>query len=184
MIKNDGSVSNEERFWQSFSAILGDEVRKEEERLAVFYAGDFQKVKDVCGYTSCAREIIDRLKETELMVVLATSPLFPTVATESRIRWAGLEPGDFAYVTTYENSRYCKPNPLYYIELCERLGLSPEEVVMIGNDVGDDMVAESVGMRVFLLTDCLINHKSADISGYRQGGFPELFNFMEEIINE
>ena len=28
---------------------------------------------------------------------------------------------------------------------------------MVGNDVGEDMVAETLGMRVFLLTDCLIN---------------------------
>lgn len=27
--------------------------------------------------------------------ILATNPLFPTVATKSRIRWVGLEPEDF-----------------------------------------------------------------------------------------
>ena len=144
MMKNDGSISNEERFWQSFSAILGENVRKEEGRLADFYTNEFQSIKNVCGYTPLAKDLIDRLKTTDLRLILATSPLFPRVATESRIAWAGLEPGDFEYVTTYENSSYCKPNPTYYTDLCEKLGLLPCEVVMIGNDVGDDMVAERV----------------------------------------
>ena len=34
---------------------------------------------------------------------------------------------------------------------------------MVGNDVGEDMVAEKLGMQVFLLTDCLINIKNVDV---------------------
>ena len=184
MMKNDGRISNEEVFWQSFCAILGDEVRGEEELLREFYATDFQKVREVCGYTPRAKELIERLKATELKIVLATSPLFPTVATESRIRWAGLEPCDFIHVTTYENSRYCKPNPTYYTTLAKELGLLPEECLMVGNDVGDDMVAETVGMRTFLLTDCLINKTDRDINEFKHGSFAELFEYIEEIINE
>lgn len=184
MMKNDGKISNEQVFWDSFAAILGEGVRGEMALLDEFYAGDFQKVKEVCGYTPRSRELIDRLKHTDLRVILATSPLFPTVATESRIRWAGLEPTDFEFVTTYENSKFCKPNPLYYVDLCERLGLDPREVLMIGNDVGDDMVAETVGMRVFLLTDNLINKAGRDINDFRHGGFDDLNSYIEEIINE
>ena len=35
---------------------------------------------------------------------------------------------------------------------------------MVGNDVGDDMVAGELGMKVFLLADCLINKTNKDIS--------------------
>ena len=184
MIFNDGSKRNEEVFWQSFCDILGDGVRQEEDRLNEFYKTDFQRIKDVCGYAPLSRRIIDRLHEAGVTTVLATSPLFPRVATESRIRWAGLEPSDFALVTTYENSRYCKPNPIYYTELLSQMQLLPEECVMIGNDVGDDMVAAELGMRVFLLTDCLINRKNRDILDFPRGDFDALLNFIEEIINE
>ena len=182
MMKNDGGLSNEEVFWQSFCQILGDRVRDEETRLEEFYKGVFQAIKNVCGYTPRAKEIVERVKTAGLTVVLATSPLFPKVATDNRIRWAGLEPTDFAYVTTYENSRFCKPNPIYYIDLCEKMGLNPKEVLMIGNDIGDDMVAGEVGMHLFLLTDCLINRKEKDCSTIKQGGFDELFDYIEEII--
>ena len=184
MIKNDGTLTNEERFWQSFSEILGDGVRGYEKELDEFYKTEFQKVSAVCNPTPKTRELIDLVKGSDLRVILATSPLFPAVATESRIRWAGLTPDDFEHYTTYENSIYCKPNPMYYKKLLEELSLSPEECVMIGNDVGDDMVAESLGIKCFLLTDCLINRKGEDITKYTHGDFDTLINFIKEIINE
>ena len=96
-----------------------------------------------------------------------TNPIFPAVATESRIRWAGLEPEEFALYTTYENTSYCKPNPAYYRDLIRRLSLDPQRCLMVGNDVSEDMEAASAaGMQVFLLTDCLINRKERDIRVY------------------
>ncbi|MBO7217296.1 MAG: HAD family hydrolase, partial [Clostridia bacterium] len=103
------------------------------------------------------------------------------VATDSRVCWAGLKPSDFEICTTYENSKYCKPNPMYYTDLAERMGLNPEECLMVGNDVRDDMIAETVGMKVFLLTDCLINIKNADISKYPQGSYKELIQYIENL---
>ena len=49
---------------------------------------------------------------------------------------------------------------------------------MVGNDVGDDMPAANVGMKVFLLTDCLINSKNEDIKKYPNGSFDELLNYI------
>ena len=111
-------------------------------------------------------------------MALATNPIFPAVATESRIRWVGLEPEDFEIYTTYENIGYCKPNPEYYREILRRMDVKPEECLMVGNDVTEDMVAETIGMDVFLLTDCLINKEEKDISQYKQGSFAELVEFL------
>lgn len=81
------------------------------------------------------------LKRRGFGVALATNPIFPSVATESRIRWAGLEPEEFALYTTYENTAYCKPNPAYYRDVAQRLGVDPAACLMVGNDVTEDMVA-------------------------------------------
>ena len=116
-----------------------------------------------------------------LRVALATNPIFPAVATESRIRWAGLEPEDFELRTTYENIGYCKPNPEYYREIAARLGVRPEECLMVGNDVTEDMVAESIGMQVFLLTDCLINKERKNIAKYPRGSFNQLMQFIDTL---
>lgn len=181
MVVNNGEKTNEDVFWDHFCAILGKEIRDEEPLLEHFYKTDFQKVKDVCGFSEKSKIIVESLKNRGIRVILATNPLFPAVATESRIRWAGLLPCDFEIYTTYENSRHCKPNPDYYRDLLDQLGLSGEECIMVGNDVGDDMVAEELGMKVFLLTDHLINKSGEDISRYPNGSFNELISYLNEV---
>ena len=53
---------------------------------------------------------------------------------------------------------------------------------MVGNDVEEDMeAAEQTGMRVFLLTDCLINRENRDISAYPHGSFSQLMVFSKKL---
>ncbi|MBR1566518.1 MAG: HAD hydrolase-like protein, partial [Oscillospiraceae bacterium] len=79
-----------------------------------------------------------------------------------------------------ENSSTCKPNPAYYREILQKRGLRPEECLMVGNDVDEDMVAETLGMKVFLLTDCLINKNGGDLSCWAHGGFDDLRSYLME----
>lgn len=182
MVNNDGQCTNEEAFWQDFCKIYGEKAREDIPLFDEFYKTDFQLVQDVCGYSPDAAKIIAFLKEKNVTAVLATNPIFPAVATESRIRWAGLQPRDFALYTTYENAHYCKPNLRYYEEILEKLGVNPENCLMVGNDVGEDMVAREFGMTVFLLTPCLINRHNADISAFPQGSFDDLMAYLKEIL--
>ena len=181
MVKNDGTKTNEAVFWELFAAKYGGDALNDIPFFEEFYRTDFQKAKELCGLAPMAKDIVHSLKARGLRVILATNPLFPAIATESRIRWAGLEPEDFELYTTYENSRHCKPNPEYYKDIMAELNLTAEECVMVGNDVGEDMIAEKLGMKVFLLTDCLINRKNEDISKYPHGGFNELKVFLDGL---
>lgn len=180
MVKNDGSCTNEEAFWKRFSSIFGEKVLADKPLFEEYYRKEFQEVAGVCGFTPKAKATVDKLKAEGYRLALATNPIFPAIATQSRIRWAGLSPEDFALYTTYENSRYCKPNPAYYRDILQRLGCRAEECLMVGNDVEEDMVAQTLGMKVFLLTDCMINQKGADISGFPQGGFDELCQLIDD----
>lgn len=180
MIQNDGSCTNEEAFWRLFCSLMGAHARQDEPEFDAFYRNEFQQVQQVCGFNPKAAQLVRALKNRGLRLALATNPLFPSVATQSRVRWAGVDLKDFELYTTYENSRYCKPNPAYYRDILNELGVRGEDCLMVGNDVGDDMIARSLGMQVFLLTDCLINHQNEDISRYPHGGFDELLAFVEE----
>ena len=183
MIQNDGKKTNEEVFWDDFCTIFGQQARKDLPLFEEFYATDFALVQTSCGFDPAAAEVAGLLKEKGVMMVLATNPLFPAIATRQRIRWAGLDIGDFADVTTYENSRYCKPNPEYYRELLKALDRKPENCLMVGNDVGDDMLpARAVGMQTFLLTNCLINKTGHSIDEFNHGGFEELKAFLTANI--
>lgn len=181
MVKNTGDVTNEEAFWLKFSEIYGEQVRKDEPIFDEFYRNEFQQVQSVCGYNPMAAEAVKCIKEKGFRVALATNPIFPAIATQSRVRWAGLDVSDFEMYTTYENSCYCKPNPDYYRDILCKLSVQAEECLMVGNDVTEDMVAETLGMKVFLLTDCLINKEDKDISVYPSGGFEELLIYIDSI---
>ena len=183
MVKNNGTKTNEQAFWEKFSEVFGEKALADKPLFDEFYEKEFQNAKEICGYNPKAAIAVHTIKEMEFQIALATNPIFPSTATESRIRWAGFEPNDFELYTTYENIGYCKPNFEYYKELARRLGVSPEQCLMVGNDVTEDMrAAQKAGMSVFLLTDCLINKERNDISAYPRGSFEQLMDFANNIL--
>ena len=181
MITNDGSRTNEEAFWDTFSGAFGEKARADEPKLDAYYREQFDKVSEACGYTPKAKEAVELAKKNGRRVVLATNPIFPSIATEKRMKWAGLDKSDFEFFTTYENSCYTKPNLKYYEVILEKLGVSAEDCLMVGNDVTEDMVAKKLGMKVFLLTDCIINKNGEDISAYPHGDFDALIAYLENL---
>ena len=181
MVRNDGSHTNEAAFWNKFASIYGEKAKADEPLFVDFYANEFNQAQSICGHDPRAAEIVRSLQKRGCRVVLATNPIFPRIATENRIRWAGLEPDDFALITTYENSTYCKPNPAYYREVLGKLGLEAEECLMVGNDVVEDGAAQKFGIPVFFLTPCLINTQGKDISAIPHGGFDELSAYLDRL---
>ena len=181
MVKNDGRCTNEQAFWAYFTGVYGPRALTDKPAFDAFYREEFQQLRALCRPNPEAAATVTALKAEGYSLVLATNPVFPAVATESRIRWAGLEPSDFIYRTTYENASYCKPNPDYYREILQKLDLRADECLMVGNDARDDLSAEQAGIRVFLVTDCLINTENRDISGYPQGGFSDLLAYIRRL---
>ena len=181
-MQNDQTKINEESFWDCIYGVFGEGLKNDLHLFDEFYSTDFDKLQAVCGHNENAAKIIELLKGKSVKIILATNPVFPAIATKKRMAWAGLNPDDFALVTTYENSRTIKPNLNYYQEILDKFELSPEECIMVGNDVDDDMVSVTLGIKVFLLTDCLINKSGVDISRYPSGSFDELQKFLMENI--
>ena len=182
MVGNSGEKTNEQVFWELFRREYGPRAETDLALFEEFYATEFAKARTSCGFAPEAAETIGMLKEKGIRLILATNPLFPRIATMQRIRWAGLDPADFELITTYENSSFCKPNPLYYQELLDKAGLEPERCLMVGNDAREDTAAGKLGMQVFLLTDCLLHADGVDISRWPGGGFGELKAFLKENL--
>lgn len=182
MVSNDGARTNEEVFWADFCSRFGPAAREDEPKFEDFYREDFPRVRHVCGFTPQAAATVQWLKSRGIRLALATNPIFPAIATRQRIAWAGLREEDFEIVTTYENSRFSKPDLRYYRDLLEQLGVTAEECLMVGNDVDEDMIAGDLGMRVFLLTDHIINKRDCDIAAYPHGNFDDLRKFLSSLI--
>lgn len=182
MVLNDGSKTDEQAFWDKFTTLYPEkDVKADMAIFEDFYKNEFQLGKSYCGFNPKANETIQQLKKMGYRLVLATNPIFPSIATESRIKWAGLDKNDFEIFTTYENSTFCKPNLEYYKDICRKINVDPGECLMVGNDVDEDMVAENLGMKVFLLSDCLLNKHQKDINCYFSGDFDKLMKFIGSL---
>lgn len=181
MVKNDGSCTNREAFWRFLAPLLPVDREQAENLAEEFYAGEFNKVIEATQPTPLALQVVKAAKEKNISVYLATNPVFPRCATMNRIRWAGLQAEDFRIITTYEDNCYCKPNPEYFRCILERFSLNPQECLMAGNDVEEDLAIRALGVKTFLVTDTLENKKGLPIESEYTGTMEELLAFVKSL---
>ena len=117
MFTNDGSKSNEQVYIDVYKEVFGKYEKQDEEYILDFYLKEFLETKKSCGYNPLAKEIVKFAKDNNLLTVLSTNPVFPRICTVTRMEFTDLKETDFDYITTYENSRFCKPNPNYLLDL-------------------------------------------------------------------
>jgi FMN phosphatase YigB (HAD superfamily) len=121
------------------------------------------------------------LWEKGYSVVIATNPLFPLKAIHHRIRWAGFEPSEFDYVSHYEKNHYCKPQIKFYEEILADIYKNPEECMMVGNDVQEDLVAGKLGLKTFLIKDHLLHRTEEEIAADYQGSYVDFYEFVQGL---
>ena len=178
MVKNNGSITNEEAFWNVMASSYNDiDILKN--IFEAFYQNEFKELKKIVTVTDIPNKIIKTLKEKGYQIILATNPLFPKICTYERIDWAGLDPLDFLDITTYETSTYSKPNRKYYEEVLNRNNINPADCIMVGNDLDDDFSDLPDGIDKILITDHLINanNRKIDMKAFK------LCEFLEYIKN-
>lgn len=179
MVDNvDPRVSNADAFAASFYSPLGLERSTAEPVFADFYVREFPKLKVHTHARPGARRVLDLAGSG---LVLATNPVFPALATEERMRWAGVAHYPWQLVTTYENMHFCKPQRGYYLEILDRIGRTPAECMMIGNDVEEDVtVPKELGMVTFLDPTQLIHRTGGDRQADVVGDLDVLFEVLQE----
>ena len=163
MISNGGEKTNEEVFYEYFKTIHKDNTDEIIQKYENYYNKEFILAKNATKTNPYANLLIKELKSKGYNLILATNPLFPRIATLNRIKWAGLDANDFTFITTYDNSHYCKPNIKYYEEIIEKLNLNKDECMMIGNDTKEDYVITKLGIPCIILKDCLINKENLEL---------------------
>lgn len=181
MVKNDGSRTNREAFWETFEKITGKPGKEVDPYCLSFYENEFIEAKCFTQDNPLAKEAVKIAHEKAEKVVLATNPLFPMAGQITRLKWIDLTPEDFLFVTAYEDCVNCKPNPAYFLYVCEKAGVKPEECLMIGNDENEDMyAASSVGMDCYLVTDTMIKSEKHPWQGPK-GTFAEMIEMLKAL---
>jgi FMN phosphatase YigB (HAD superfamily) len=177
---NDPKKSNSEVFYDDFCRRIGF---SKEEILPViedFYRHDFPGLSCWGKELPHALKVIEAARGNNHNVVLATNPIFPPAAVYHRMKWAGLNEGQFELITTMDNMHFCKPNPNYYLEIAEKINCRPERCLMAGNDTLEDLIAAEAGMETFLVEDFILErHGTEPVSNYR-GSLEDLANFLSK----
>jgi FMN phosphatase YigB (HAD superfamily) len=183
MDTNDGSgPTNEETFAAAFYPAVGydqDELRPIFEQ---FYVEEFPKLQPLTQTLSEARPLVEWAFAHDLQVVIATNPLFPRLAIEQRLEWAGVPVSEFNYalVTVYEDMHATKSNLAYYREILARVRQQPDECLMVGDDWQRDIVpATRIGIPTYWIAGPGESPPTDDARPIGQGMLADLWRRIE-----
>ncbi len=182
MVRNtDPTRTNRDAFVEDFTRRTGLPVERYMPVFDRFYQQDFPKLRRYTRTDPRAREIVTIAHERGFTLAMATNPVFPEVAIVERMRWAGVAEVPYKLITHFENMHFCKPRPEYYREILAHLKADPEECLMIGNDMVIDLAASEVGIRTYLVTDCLEQDGPSRYLPDHQGTLAEFGRFLSDL---
>lgn len=117
-----------------------------------FYSKAYHVLRDCVEPVEGATALIHTLRAYGYTVIIATNPVYPLEAIRQRMSWGGLpeSPEHYALITSAENMHFSKPNPAYYAEILGRVGVEPDEAIMVGDSLENDIKAASdLGIHTF-----------------------------------
>ncbi len=162
VLRNRGPVKNDALFNETLSRSLGvspSEICEISRR--VLGGGE---VMDLVGRfirpIPEALDLVERVRNSGGMrQIVATNPVMPSCFTRDRLAKAGYNPGSFEHFSGSEDHIGQKKEPRFFQELLSLKGLSPEDCLMIGNDVRKDLFALKSGVRTFLMRTRFLQEK-------------------------
>nr|WP_277601265.1 HAD hydrolase-like protein [Marinitoga sp. 38H-ov] len=128
--KDDDKITNLEYFMNLMEEKTGKDSMYWYNIFLDFYNTEFPKLKSIIKPND---KLINKIKYSNHKFIFASNPLFPEIAVKHRIEFINLKTNDFIYISTMENSHYCKPNENYFNEIIYKLNIKPEDCLMIGD---------------------------------------------------
>jgi FMN phosphatase YigB (HAD superfamily) len=150
MTENDGRGTNEEIFAEVFYPLVGHSREELEPIFLDFYKRFYPALGRYTQRKPVARPVVQAAFDLGYEVVISTNPLFPMVAMEERLRWAGVEGFPYRLVTSYENCHASKPGLRYYQEVLDTIGRPGGEALVVGNEAHDLLPAQ-LGCKTYLV---------------------------------
>lgn len=183
MVKTVDKRLNLVKFYDKFNEILDLDGSQNQELEDYFLLNYYPSVKVAISKNENMIKALKVLKEKGYQIILATNPVFPRKATYQRIAWGGLDVEDFDYITLGDSFYSCKPQPRFYQELLEKLNLKPEECLMVGNDMLEDMVAATMKMKTYLITDDILNRDSVNFEPDHSSDSAKFLEYVNGLQN-
>lgn len=176
----DPQKTNEEVFMEDFYQSWHYPAAQFNQFFEYFYQKGFPQLNKYCRPFPGVPELMKIMLGKKLKIVIATNAVFPLTAIQQRLDWAGIGHFDYDLITAYENMHYCKPHLAYYNEICSFIGVKPDQCLMVGNNVAEDVAAGALGMKTFLLNEMPI-HNNPELKADFCGDLRELTAFLNKI---
>ena len=174
----------EDFFFDDFCGRTGIPRNSVKDPLLAFYDREFHRLEHLARPVYGAMGTLASVRAAGCRVALLTSPLFPARAIEWRLRWAGLEDFPWDWKTSLEVASATKPQPDYYREAADRLGVNPACWLMVGNDLVEDIVpAHHAGMAVYWVkTGAIDDQERALLPPGKSGGpLQRVISVLDEL---
>lgn len=162
MMKRHPGRTNQAVFYDEMLRRTGMDLADHWPVFEAFYRDVFPQLADTAGPAPGAQQAVATARALGLRIAIATNPIFPRVAVEQRLAWAGVSDADVDVVTTYEQMESCKPYPEYFLQTAALLGVAAQECMMVGDDPVLDLPARAVGMRTYYVgsrSDAIADHR-------------------------
>ncbi len=179
---DQGEQTMEELFLALLEERLGIDGALFRDRLSQYCDNGLERLAPLVRPFPWARRILQECFDNGLRVIIATNPVFPLPVVEARLKWGQLDDFPFELITSYENSRFCKPHRQYFIDILHSQGLDPQRTIMVGNDTEYDLPAQRAGLATFLLDTCLIDRYNRSANADFCGNHQHLLELIRCIV--
>lgn len=143
-----------------------------------FYTDIYPQLRGCTEPAPLAADLFRRLQQQNYAIVIATNPLYPAEAIRQRLAWAGL-PDDlaaYALVTHSDNMHFIKPDPAYYAEIIARVGVEPDEALMVGDNPENDIApAALLGLSTYYITGVRIPDDPSPVPADASGSLHDFY---------
>ena len=181
MAHHSGDITNDQAFFKAFYECVDEGERDWMAQFMEFYETEFPSIGDTVTPNPAAARAVEALAAKGYTLVLTTMPMFPLVAVQARLKWAGVDPALFSRITSFENSASIKPNLTYYAENLAATGLAGRDVLMVGNNTVEDLAALDMGTDAYLVTDFLIDAVDYDLATVKHGSLADFAAWAEAL---
>ncbi len=183
--KNLPEYTLEQVFDQAFYPSLGIEKGSLAPDLYRFYMNEFGDLGYLTQRRPYAIELVNRAFSKNWDVVVATNPIFPKIAIQKRLSWAGFSDSTpFKLISSFEEFHFAKPNPAYYAEILALLGCPDQPAVMIGDNLEDDILpAAKMGISSYLVTSHPVSLPQSLDTLVGQGPIKNALSWLEQSID-
>jgi FMN phosphatase YigB (HAD superfamily) len=141
-----------------------------------FYDNIFPTLQKLTSQKPDVKPFINWAFSKGYHVAVATDPLLPRKANYHRVRWAGLDPEQFALVSSYEHFSFTKTHAAYYAEVLGRMGWADGPVLMVGNDMERDIIpAKKLGLATYFIN----GEATPPVENLAHGSLSDLRKWLE-----